>query len=83
MVFFFLPLQGAHLLGTFERWMKGAVGMGLLFLKRRNVKGLEGGLLYWGPWVMKGRLWGWASLFMGAQMGNLEWACLPVTLRDG
>jgi len=24
--------------------------------------------------VMKGRLWGWASLFMGAQLGNLEWA---------
>jgi len=22
-----------------------------------------GGLLYWGPWVMKGRLWGLASLF--------------------
>jgi len=26
--------------------------------------------------VMKGRLWGWASLLMGAQLGNLEWACL-------
>jgi hypothetical protein len=24
--------------------------------------------------VMKGRLWGWASLLMGAQLGNLEWA---------
>jgi hypothetical protein len=33
--------------------------------------------------VMKGRLWGWASLFMGAQLGNLEWALLPGTLRDG
>ena len=32
---------------------------------------------------MKERLWGWASLFMGAQVGNLEWAHLPGTLRDG
>ena len=31
--------------------------------------------------VMKGRLWGWASLFMGAQLGNQEWAHLPGTLR--
>jgi hypothetical protein len=34
-----------------------------------------GELLYWVPWVMKGRLWGWASL-MGAQLGNPEWARL-------
>jgi len=33
--------------------------------------------------VMKGRLWGWASLFMGAKLGNLEWAHLPGTLRYG
>ena len=33
--------------------------------------------------VMKGRLWGWASLFMGAQLGNLKWAHLPGTLRCG
>jgi hypothetical protein len=26
---------------------------------------------------MKGRLWGWAALYMVAQLGNLEWACLP------
>jgi hypothetical protein len=32
---------------------------------------------------MKGRLWGWASLFMEARLGNLEWACLPGILRDG
>jgi hypothetical protein len=29
--------------------------------------------------IMKGRLWGWASLFMGAQLGNLEWDRLPGT----
>ena len=33
--------------------------------------------------VMKGRLWGWASVFMGAQLGNLAWAHLPGTLRYG
>jgi hypothetical protein len=30
---------------------------------------LKGGLLYWGPWVMKGRMWGQAFLFIG-----LSWA---------
>jgi len=69
--------------GDFERWMKGALGMESFSLKRLSVEGLEGGLLYWEPWVMKGRLWGRASLFMGAQLGNLEWTCLPGTLRDG
>jgi hypothetical protein len=33
--------------------------------------------------VTKGRLWGWASIFMGAQLGNLEWVHLPGTLRHG
>jgi hypothetical protein len=32
-----------------------------------------GGALFWGPLkVMKGRLWGWVSLLVGAQLGNLE-----------
>jgi hypothetical protein len=31
---------------------------------------------------MNGRLWRWASLFMGAQLGNLEWAHLLGTLRE-
>ena len=53
--------------------------MGHLSLNRLTAEDLEGGLLYWGPWVLKGRLWGWASLFMGAQLGNLEWAYLPGT----
>jgi hypothetical protein len=29
--------------------------------------------------VTKERLWGWASLFMGAQVGDLVWAHLPET----
>jgi len=33
--------------------------------------------------VMKGRVWGRASLFMGAQLGNMKWAPLPGTLRYG
>jgi hypothetical protein len=32
--------------------------------------------------VMKGRLWGWASLSMGAKLGKLEWARLAGTLGD-
>jgi len=35
-----------------ERWMKGALGMGRLCLYRLTAEGLEGGLLYWVPWVM-------------------------------
>ena len=27
--------------------------------------------------VTKGRFGGWVSLFMGAQLGNLEWAHIP------
>jgi len=54
-----------------------------LSLNRLTAEGHEGGLHYWGPWVMKGRLWRQASLFMGAQLGNLEWAHLLGTLRDG
>ena len=33
--------------------------------------------------VMKGRIWGWAFRFMGAQLGNMEWAHLPGTLIYG
>ena len=34
--------------------------------------------------VMKGRLWGWASLFMGAQLGNLElWSLSLLELCEG
>jgi hypothetical protein len=29
--------------------MKGALGMGHLYLKRVTAEGLEGGLLYWVP----------------------------------
>jgi len=63
--------------------MKGSLGTGRLSLKRLTAEGLEGGLLHWVPWVMKGRLWGQASLFMVAQLGNLELAHLLGTSRDG
>ena len=33
--------------------------------------------------VMKRRLWGQASLLMGTQLGNLEWAYLPGSMRGG
>jgi hypothetical protein len=35
--------------GDFERWLKGALGMKRLSLKRLSAEGLWGGLLYWGP----------------------------------
>ena len=59
--------------------MKWALGMNVSLCEEAHC----GRLLYWVPRVMKGRLWGRASLFMGAQLGNLEWARLPETLRDG
>jgi hypothetical protein len=43
-------LEGDLSTGDFERWMKGAVGMGCHSLKRLTAEGLEGGLLYWEPW---------------------------------
>ena len=56
---------------------------GCLSLKRLTAEGLKGGLLYWVPWVMKGSLWGWVSLFMGPQLGNPERVHLSGTLKDG
>jgi len=73
------PGEGGPNTRNYERWMKRDVGMGRLSLKRLTVEGLKGGLLCWVPWVMKGSLWGWASLFMGAQLGNPEWVCLSGT----
>jgi hypothetical protein len=75
--------EGCPSTGNFERWMKWSLGMGLLSLKRLTAEDLEGGLLYWATWVMKGWVWGQASLFMGSQLSNLDWACLPGTLRGG
>jgi hypothetical protein len=61
--------------------MKGALEKGRPSLKRLTEEGLEGRLLYWGPWVVKGRLWRRASLFMWTQLGNLQWARLLGTER--
>jgi len=58
-----------------------------------NGASLSMGALFRGTWRgggsfsralkgMKGRLWGWASLFMEAQLGNLEWAHLLGTLEE-
>ena len=44
--------------------------MGRLFLKRLNSEDREGRLFYWVPWVMKGRLWGRASIFIGGSDGQ-------------
>jgi len=47
-------LEGGSSTGDFERWMKEALGMGHLSLKRLSAEGLGGRPLYWRPWVMKG-----------------------------
>ena len=59
-------MKGGRSTGKCER-MKGALGMGHLSLEEAHC----GGFLNQVPWVMKGRLWGWASLFM-----VLSWATL-------
>jgi hypothetical protein len=56
----------------------GSVSLGDLFGEPGGGAPLLGALK-----VIKQRLWGRASLFMGAQLGNMEWALLPGTLRDG
>jgi len=43
-------LEGGSSTRDFERWMKGALGMERLALKRLSGEGLKGRLLYWGPW---------------------------------
>ena len=75
--------RGIHLLGTL-RIRKNGSELWSISLYGSSV---------WDTWmgvpllealqVMKGRLWGQASLFMGAHLGNLEWARLPWTLRYG
>jgi hypothetical protein len=77
------PGDGGLSTGNCERWIKRALGIGRLSLKRLTAEGLEGGLVYLVPWVMKGRIWGRASVFVGAQLGNLEWAPLKGTSKDG
>jgi hypothetical protein len=65
------PGEGGPSTRNFGRWMKGTLGIRQLSLKRLTVEDLQGGLLYCLPWVMKGRLWGWAFLIMGAQLDKL------------
>ena len=78
---------GVHSPGTLRDSCKGALEMGHLSLWELCLgepgKGGRGAPFLWALKVMKGRLWGWASLFMEAQLGNLEWAHLPGTLRYG
>ena len=75
---------GGPLTGNCERLLKGVSGdraslsMGALLGEPEGRAPLLGT-----PKVMKGRLWGRASLFTGAQLGNLKWAPLPGTLRYG
>jgi len=81
------PGEGGPSTGNFENSLKEGSGyevslsMGALSSVRGTWRG--GAPLLGALKVMKGRHWGWASVFLGAQLGNLEWAHLPGTLRCG
>jgi hypothetical protein len=61
---------------------KGALEMGHVSLWELCLGEPGGrGLFPVGPGGYERRLWGWASLTMGAQLGNLEWAHLPGTFE--
>jgi len=74
---------GVHSLGTLRDNYKGALETEHLSLYGSSVRGTWRGAPLLGVLkVMKGRLCGWASLFIGAQLDNLEWAHLLGTLSN-
>ena len=78
------PGEGGASTGNFEYSVKvgpgcgASLSMGAMLGEPGRGAPLRGALK-----VMKGRLWGWASLCMWAQLGNLEWVHLPGSLRYG
>ena len=61
-----------------------SLGTGHLFLYGSSLTGTWKGAPLLGTLkVMKRRLGEWASPFMGAQMGKMEWAHLPWTFKYG
>ena len=83
-----ITLRGDHT-GEFSRGLvyQGlvkALETGHLSLWELCYRNLQGGApLLRDLMVMKGRLLGWATLFMGARLGKLEWTQLLGTLRYG
>jgi len=78
------PGVGGPFTRNFERYLKEGSGNGASLSVEALSGEPGGGLLYWGPrTICKGRLWKQAFLFIGAPLGNLEYAHLPGTLRDG
>jgi len=45
-----VKLEGRSTTRDFERWVKEALRMDRVSLKRLSEEGLWGWLLYWGPW---------------------------------
>jgi hypothetical protein len=75
---------GVQSLGTLRDSCKGALVTGHLSLWQLCWGNRGGGVPLLGALtVTRGGLWRWASLFMGSQLGNLEWAHLLGTLRTG
>jgi hypothetical protein len=59
--------------GDFKMWAEGGLWEWGIPLCGSSFREPGGGAPFTGPLkVMKGRLWGWVSLLMGAQLGNLE-----------
>jgi hypothetical protein len=50
--------------------VEAALVMGRLSLKRLNVEGLEGGLVYWVPWVKKRKALGMGISLHGGSVGQ-------------
>jgi hypothetical protein len=67
--------------GTLRDSCKGAQETGQSLSMGALLGEPGGGSFTRGPESTKGRIWGQASLFLGAQLGSLEWACLQGTLR--
>jgi len=62
--------------GSLWKWIFSFYGLSAMGAWRR-------GLLYWGPWRLgRGRHLWWASLSIGAQVGNWRGAHVQGTLRD-
>ena len=71
-------------IGDFERWLKGTLVVGCLFLWELCEKNLEGGLPCWGPWRIGRKGSGDGHNFpQGPRGGTWKGAHLPGTLRDG
>ena len=77
------PTRGVRYPGTLRDCCKGTLATGHLSPWERCWGTWREGSFARFPEGCEGRLWGWVFRFMGAQLGNLEWAHRPGTLIYG